>query len=82
MSSSQPAATDSLLSPLEDFVACAHLMLDPSTPEVRRRALEPRLLMQLPILHALGVFQLFELNDPALRAWLDDEWALLTARRC
>jgi hypothetical protein len=80
MSFMQPITVDSLPSPLEDFVACAHLMLDPSTPEAQRRALEPRLLMQLPILHALGVFQLFELNDPALRAWLDDEWALLTAQ--
>jgi hypothetical protein len=80
MRSLQPVTVDSLPSPLEDFVACTHLMLDPSTPEARRRALEPRLLMQLPILHALGVFQLFELRDPALRAWLDDEWTQLTAK--
>lgn len=82
MSSLQPAAVDSLPSPLEDFVACAHLMLDPTTPEAQRRALEPRMLMQLPILHALGVFQLFELTDPALRAWLDDEWSQLMTRGC
>jgi hypothetical protein len=80
MRSLQAVVVDSLPSPLEDFVACTHLMLDPCTPEVQRRALEPRLLMQLPILHALGVFQLFELRDPALRAWLDDEWAQLTAK--
>lgn len=60
-------------SPLETFVACAHQMLDPATPEQARRAVEPRLLAQLPALRALGVFELFELRDPALRAWLTDE---------
>jgi len=60
-------------SPLETFVACAHQMLDPATPEQMRRAMEPRLLAQLPALRALGVFELFELRDPALRAWLTDE---------
>ena len=66
-------------SPLETFVACAHQMLDPATPEAVRRAMEPRLLAQLPALRALGVFELFELRDPALKAWLDDELALLLA---
>jgi len=60
-------------SPLETFVACAHQMLDPTTPEQMRRAMEPRLLAQLPALRALGVFELFELREPALRAWLMDE---------
>lgn len=59
--------------PVEAFVACAHQMLDPSTPEAARRAMEPRLLALLPSLRALGVFELFELRDPALRAWLQDE---------
>jgi hypothetical protein len=62
-------------SPLEVFVACAHQMLDPVTPEAVRRAIEPRLLAQLPVLRALGVFKLFELRDPALRAWVADELA-------
>ncbi|GLQ97874.1 hypothetical protein [Dyella mobilis] len=66
-------------SPLETFVACAHQMLDPATPEPMRRAMEPRLLAQLPALRALGVFDLFELRDPALRAWMGDELAELTA---
>ncbi|SFL06649.1 hypothetical protein [Rhodanobacter glycinis] len=67
-------ATDS---PIEAFVTCAHQMLDPATPETVRRAIEPRLLAQLPVLRALGVFSLFKLRDPALRAWLDDELAVL-----
>lgn len=74
-----PAKTRPLASPLETFVACAHQMLDPATPEPVRRQMEPRLLAQLPALRALGVFELFELRDPALRAWLADELAGLTA---
>ena len=70
-----PAKTRPLASPLEIFVACAHQMLDPATPAPIRRQMEPRLLAQLPALRALGVFELFELRDPALRAWLADELA-------
>ena len=58
---------------LVTFVACAHAMLDPSTPEDQVRSLEPRLLAQLPTLRALGVFDLFEVRDPALAALLADE---------
>jgi hypothetical protein len=58
---------------LVTFVACAHAMLDPSTPEEQVRRLEPRLLAQLPTLRALGVFELFEVRDPALAALLADE---------
>ncbi|URX63849.1 hypothetical protein KR767_07285 [Luteibacter anthropi] len=58
---------------LVTFVACAHSMLDPSTPEAQLRRLEPRLLAQLPTLRALGVFELFEVRDPALAALLADE---------
>ena len=68
-----PAAPRPASSPLETFVACAHQMLDPATPEPVRRHMEPRLLAQLPALRALGVFDLFELRDAALRAWLADE---------
>lgn len=67
-------------SPLEAFVACAHQMLDPATPEAVRRAMEPQLLAQLPALKALGVFELFEVRDPALRAWLADEFEALATR--
>lgn len=67
-------------SPVEAFIACAHQMLDPATPEAARLAMEPRLLAQLPALRALGVFELFEIRDPALRAWLADELAGSPAR--
>ncbi|KRE85913.1 hypothetical protein ASG75_10195 [Rhodanobacter sp. Soil772] len=58
---------------LTDFVVHAQLMLDPATPEAVRREAEPRLLAQLPTLQALGVFELFTLRDPALRALVRDE---------
>lgn len=64
---------ETVTAPLEAFVACAHQMLDPGTPEPMRQAMEPRLLALLPALRALGVFELFEVRDPALRAWLMDE---------
>lgn len=69
----------SCLCPLETFVASAHQMLDPATPESVLCAMEPRLLAQLPALRALGVFELFEVRDPSLRAWLADELAKLTS---
>jgi hypothetical protein len=66
---------ETVTAPLEAFVACAHHMLDRGTPEAARRAMEPRLLALLPALRALGVFDLFEVRDAALRAWLEDEMA-------
>jgi hypothetical protein len=57
------------------FVACAHAMLDPQTPEAARRTLESRLLAQLPTLRALGVFELFGIRNPALRAMVLDDLA-------
>jgi hypothetical protein len=55
------------------FVACAHAMLDPSTPEATRRAVEARLLAQLPTVKALGLFELFDVRDPALGQLIADE---------
>lgn len=67
-------------SPLETFVACAHEMLDPATPEAARRRAEPRLLAVLPALQALGVFELFAIRDAALAALVGDELASRQAR--
>ena len=58
---------------LVTFVACAHGMLDPTTPEEQVRQLETRLLAQLPTLRALGVFDLFDVRDTALATLLADE---------
>lgn len=60
---------------LVDFLANATLMLDPMTPEPTRRRTEPRLLALLPMLQALGFFDLFTIRDPALAALVDDELA-------
>jgi hypothetical protein len=60
---------------LTDFVAQARLMLDPATSETARRQAEPRLLAQLPMMRALGVFELFAIRDPALYALVRDELA-------
>lgn len=68
-------------SPLETFVACAHQLLDPATPESVRKQVAPALLAQLPVLRALGMFDLFEVRDPAMRAWLGDELSKLKSTR-
>lgn len=78
---SSPAIAAPFRSPLETFVACAHEMLDPATPEAMRRKAESRLLAALPTLRALGVFELFAIRDPALRALVGDELEALRQRR-
>jgi hypothetical protein len=40
-----------------------------------RRELEPQLLRLLPVVQALGLFELFEVRDRALAALLRDEMA-------
>lgn len=60
---------------LSRFVGCARQMLDPAAPESLRRALEPQLLALLPVVQALGLFELFEVRDRALAALLRDELA-------
>jgi hypothetical protein len=73
MIAEQTLDLERVAAPVETFIACAHQMLDQGTPEAARKAIEPHLLELLPVLRALGVFELFELRDPALRAWLSDE---------
>lgn len=73
-----PAAADGACTA---FIAAAQLMLDPATPESRRMQAEPQLLAQLPVLRALGVFDLFVVRDPALRALVEDELANLRCDR-
>jgi hypothetical protein len=73
----RPAVSGAVSEPdaLTDFVVNAQLMLDPITPESVRRQAEPRLLAQLPVLQAMGVFELFAIRDPALAALVRDELA-------
>lgn len=75
-----PAQSGTAASALATFVAGAQMMLDPATPEELRRQAEGRALAQLPVLRALGVFELFEVRDPALAALLHDELAELARR--
>lgn len=57
------------------FAQYARQMLDADTSEARRRELEPKLLALLPVVNALGLFELFEVRDRALAALLRDELA-------
>jgi len=72
--SEMPAAAHAL----SRFVEYAQRMLDPATPESVRRELEPKLLALLPVVQALGLFELFNVRDRAMAALLHDE---LVARR-
>lgn len=66
---------------LPRFVEVARQMLDPATPESLRRELEPQLLRLLPIVQALGLFELFEVRDRAMAALLRDELAAVRGLR-
>lgn len=70
-----PATRPVAEEPLAQFTRLALAMLDAATPEPVRRELEQRLLPLLSTLQAQGVFALFEIRAPALRALVDDELA-------
>lgn len=72
---SRPYPTLSAEQALALFVGVARRMLDPATPEALRRELEPELLHLLPVVQALGLFELFEVRDRAMAALLRDELA-------
>ncbi|MCX7513301.1 hypothetical protein [Frateuria sp. STR12] len=61
---------------LPRFAECARRMLDPATSEPLRRELESQLLRLLPVVRALGLFELFDVRDRALAALLRDEMAV------
>ncbi|AIC21136.1 preprotein translocase subunit SecD [Pseudomonas chlororaphis] len=50
------------------FLINARLWADPGTSAQQRRIAEEDLLVTLPALRALGLFELMQLRDPALRA--------------
>ncbi|AZD49480.1 hypothetical protein [Pseudomonas chlororaphis] len=49
------------------FLINARLWADPDTSAQQRRVAEKDLLAALPALRALGLFELMQLRDPALR---------------
>lgn len=52
------------------FLANARLWLNPATELDARQRAERHLRELLPALRALGLFDVVEVRDPALRAWL------------
>lgn len=64
---------------IEEFVALAQRALAAEDDEQERRVCEDELLRRVPYLRAAGVFEVFEIRHPALRAMIDD-CALLPLR--
>ena len=52
------------------FLANARLWCDPQTATVERATVERDMADALPALRALGLFEVFDVRDAALRAWL------------
>ncbi|CAN7732715.1 hypothetical protein ACSC9U_24975 [Pseudomonas solani] len=50
------------------FLINARCWCDPATPAQQRAAAEQEVLAALPALQALGLFELLQVRDPALRA--------------
>ncbi|WP_198919128.1 hypothetical protein [Pseudomonas chlororaphis] len=55
------------------FLINARLWADPGTSAQQRRIAEEDLLAALPVLQALGLFELMQLRDPALRALCEQD---------
>ncbi|QQZ40198.1 hypothetical protein IF690_19440 [Pseudomonas sp. SK3(2021)] len=55
------------------FLINARLWADPGTSAQQRRVAEEDLLAALPALQALGLFELMQLRDPALRALCEQD---------
>ncbi|AZE06160.1 hypothetical protein [Pseudomonas chlororaphis] len=55
------------------FLINARLWADPGTSAQQRRIAEEDLLAALPALQALGLFELMQLRDPALRALCEQD---------
>jgi len=56
---------------LEEFIALAQRALAAEDDEPERRRCEDALLRRVPYLRAAGLFDVFEIADPALRAMVD-----------
>ncbi|WP_027782897.1 MULTISPECIES: hypothetical protein [Burkholderia] len=53
------------------FLVNARVLTDPDAAPAERARAEADALDALPALRALGLFDVLEVRDPALRAWLD-----------
>ncbi|ALX16078.1 preprotein translocase subunit SecD [Burkholderia cepacia JBK9] len=53
------------------FLVNARVLIDPSAAPADRARAEADAIDALPALRALGLFDVLEVRDPALRAWLD-----------
>jgi len=53
------------------FLANARVLADPAAPAPARAQAERDTRELLPALRALGLFELLDVRDPQLRAWLD-----------
>jgi hypothetical protein len=52
------------------FLANATAWSDPASSSAQRATAEAHIAEALPALHAVGLFDVLEVRDPALRAWL------------
>ena len=52
------------------FLVNARAWCDPTTPDADRREAEDHMREALPALHALGLFEVLEIRDDRLRAFL------------
>ncbi|HEF5869872.1 TPA: hypothetical protein SAY52_000429 [Burkholderia cenocepacia] len=53
------------------FLVNARVLTDPNAAPAERARAEADAIEALPALRALGLFDVLEVRDPALRAWLD-----------
>ncbi len=53
------------------FLVNARVLCDPAAPAAARAVAERDLVDALPALRALGLFDVFEIRDTALRAFID-----------
>ncbi|HDR8857069.1 TPA: hypothetical protein QDA74_001165 [Burkholderia territorii] len=53
------------------FLVNVRVLTDPGASPAERATAEADLVDALPALRAIGLFDLLEVRDPALRAWID-----------
>jgi len=56
------------------FLANATVWSDPATAQAQRAIAEAHIEEALPALRAVGLFDVLQVRDAALRAWIDARW--------